>query len=183
MILNRLFCRLIGRHTKNLRIEYLDENSCDRVFICEHCDFTMPVLLEHQFGEWSYIEHGSCIQKRECKRCHISQENKSLQHQFGGWSYIEHDSCIQKRECQRDHYEEKRTKHRNLRSNEKECIVTETCNVCKYENKYENHRYEEVVVSEDGEYLGTNYYKGVPIDHYSERVTMIRCEKCWSTPD
>lgn len=90
--------------------EYIADDSCEQVRVCQRDGYQESRKAPHQFGEWKYVADGSCKQVRVCKRDGY-QESDKVFHQFGEWEYIADSSCEQVRVCKRDGYQETRKVH------------------------------------------------------------------------
>lgn len=76
-----------------------DGRQCVKFRRCtKKCPKCYEEIVEHNFGEWSYIDAASCAQIRKCVRCG-HEETRLAPHTFGEWAYVQSDSCRQFRSC------------------------------------------------------------------------------------
>lgn len=68
---------------------------------CAVCAQVKERNVSHTFGEWNYIEPGSCYKKRKCTRCGFEEKTSGQKHTYGDWRYMSKDSCQRIKTCSR----------------------------------------------------------------------------------
>ena len=167
----KLLCKLVGH--KYGQWQYVAEDSCEQVRICQRDGHKEPRGAIHQFSTWKYVKEDSCQQVRTCSHCHREGEGQ-LVHQFSPWKYAKEDSCQQVRTCSHCHREEEQVVHQWMSWQSVDGEQHKRACVRDRLQEVEHH----TIVREEYEVCtGSQYQGGAKWDCYATKIR-CSCAKC-----